>query len=166
MLRASKHFDGAGLEFGVDRDTTLTLNRTAKADSMYKFKATLEAIQSACMWPADRIADSANPAASRLCPRCGLKDESSFHCFWECCKNLEIDDEAVTSTENLKYQAGADVEHQCMWLRGILPADLVHIPQEHEPPSRVIPTVVSSTEPNRHRTIWLWGLLWGWLWWT
>ena len=133
LQRAAHHYDGGGLHRGVDWDSSLALIRNAKADEHYKFKATLEAICSACMWPAARVAEC-NPSASGICQRCtqGVP-ETSFHQFWECQANHGLGIPAIDDTDNLRYQAGIDESHPCLWMRGLLPLGLVAIPPEHEP---------------------------------
>ena len=55
--------------------------------------------------------------------------------------NADIDHPDVKDTQNLCYQAGIDEQHQCLWQRGLLPMDLVHIPPNHEPHTGAIPII-------------------------
>ena len=120
LERASQHFDGAGLDGGVDWDSTLHIIRNAKKENMLKIKSVLESIMSACMWPLCRI-HAINPNVAKLCPRCGAREEDSWHCYWGCHKNAEIDSPSMRDTQNLAHQALSDGANECMWLRGLLP---------------------------------------------
>ena len=44
LTRASEHFDGLGMQNGIDWDSSLKIIRNAKAENMLKTKTTLEAI--------------------------------------------------------------------------------------------------------------------------
>ena len=64
------------------------------------------------------VFSSSGRYSSSLCPRCGLKEESSFHQLWECRANEEI------PGVKLELLLGAREHHQeapCFWLRGLPP---------------------------------------------
>ena len=65
---------------------------------------------------------------------------TSFHCYWECPSNNEIDDPIIQDTANLAHTAAIGaVEYPCLWYRGILPKNLVSLPPGTEPPDRPNP---------------------------
>ena len=54
MFRASTHYDGKGLEFGVEWHITLSKLRSLRKKN-YVASCALESIMSACNWPQARI---------------------------------------------------------------------------------------------------------------
>jgi len=137
LLRAAKHYNGKGIERGIDTTNTLRHIRNIKTKTIvnYQYKAALETIMSACSWPASRI-KTLNPLYDDLCPRCGIAVETDFHAFWECRCNSDIDHEYVSKTQNLLEQARSNHEqYPAMWLRGILPRGFTDVPQPHNVPT-------------------------------
>ena len=138
---------GRGLQSGVHWQSTLKLHKrltgssamchddddyTAMEDQQQEqwppaAASWLELFLTAGYWTNERV-HRAQPSASAACPRCGYHTEDAFHLLWSCPKNRLILDEKVTSTQALLEQARDGVgEHPCLWLRGILPMDLLHI---------------------------------------
>ena len=106
---------------GIDYHNTMSVLRSLK-DTHYAFKCALETIMPAGAWPYARIHEH-KPSVSPLCPRYGQACDSSLHCFWQCPATELIEDETVSSTENLWVAAEkASVDEHCLWLRGILPS--------------------------------------------
>ena len=61
-------------------------------------------------------------------------EEDDLQQFWCCPANVDIDDEAVSKTQNLIPSALAQAEHlPCLWFRGILPASLTSIDPQFAP---------------------------------
>ena len=88
------------------------------------------------MWPSLRI-HQMQPQLSPLCVRCTQnRRDSLFHMCWECPGNLEIDHPAIHDTNNLAHTAAVGChDYPCLWLRGILPSNLVALPPGNEPPA-------------------------------
>ena len=137
LERAAKHYNGKGIENGIDTTNTLRHIRNIKTKTIvnYQYKAALETIMSACSWPASRI-KTLNPLYDDICPRCGNAVETDFHAFWECRCNHDIDHEYVSNTQNLCEQARNHQEqYPAMWLRGILPKCFTDVPAPHNIPT-------------------------------
>lgn len=82
-------------------------------------------------WPSARVAASkCSDDFSALCPRCGLEPETDLHFLWTCPANGSLTDVAVTSSNKNIDQAVQQVyEYPCLWLRRILPKELVWAPE-------------------------------------
>lgn len=134
LVRASKHYNGYGIQLGIDWETTLRYVRTLrKIPSEYPQQAALETIMCAACWPAQRIHES-YPSFPVICPRCNLASESDLHVFWMCPANAAIEDAAVSSTQALIPQAVFEASSKpCMWLRGLLPSSTI-LPSLPSPP--------------------------------
>ena len=78
-------------------------------------------------WPQARYATLRSDVSAK-CQRCGLEDETAFHLLWGCRCNADIADHRVQDTQALYGQACEHAVHfPCLWLRGILPRELVAI---------------------------------------
>ena len=142
LVRAADHYLGKGLEFGLHYNATMAWLRNLKSHH-YNSKCLLETILSGATWPADRI-HNAYPEHSPLCPRCGLEPEDALHCFWTCQENANIDEHVVKKTQHLIQTAKTSSnEHPCLWLRGLLPANLINIPPDAEPLSSLDITYIN-----------------------
>ena len=145
--RAAEFESGRGLENGVHWHSTLQLHRRlskvqsrdpeemevaqleeeAEAEWPSFARSWLELFLASGYWTNERAARS-NPAADRACPRCGYHSETALHWLWLCPKNRLIADARVQSTQDLISQAvDGEHSHPCLWLRGMLPLDLVHV---------------------------------------
>ena len=82
---AALHYNGLGMQSGVDFENTLRHPRAIKLDNTtsFQYRAAIETIMAAGSWPADRIM-SIDPNHDNMCKRCGKKVETDFHVFWEC----------------------------------------------------------------------------------
>ena len=135
--RAGQHFNGKGIEAGVDMNTTLSLVRKyAKEPDMYSFRCAIETVIAGACWPASRVAEI-HPHFELTCPRCGALVEDSLHTFYLCPSNNNIEDPAVSQTQTLIQAAVAEAEsYPCLWFRGVLPASLAPVPEiEYWPPA-------------------------------
>ena len=146
--RAAGFEAGSGLEHGVHWHATLQLHKKlskspprdiedsevaqleddADEDEWTSSSLSwLEVFLTGGYWTNERAA-RANPSAVRSCPRCGYHTETALHWLWLCPKNRLIPDRRVQSTQTLISQAvEGERTHSCLWLRGLLPLDLVHI---------------------------------------
>jgi len=129
LPRAAQHYNGLGMQEGIDADNTIRYLRTLKSDSNvdYGYKAMLETIMSGAMWPATRIA-SIRPLFCTLCPRCQLEPETPLHTFWTCPCNKQIDEPIIQNTDKyIQYAVQEEHVYPCLWFRGILPKKFTDI---------------------------------------
>ena len=151
---ASASWQGKGLEHGVDWAASLALHNHLSAtllarrdddntseqsnlvngvmDSQLEVWSDhaltwLELLLTGGYWTNDRAAEVHGvPARCTRC-RAGLP-ETPFHLLWGCEANAHIDDERVSSTQELIEQARNGLaEVPCLWLRGLLPRFLVPV---------------------------------------
>ena len=149
LPRASLHYDGLGIQGGINWEYTLRFVRTLRLKPIhYCIQAALETVMCAACWPAQRIHDI-NTQFSPICPRCLNGPETSTHTFWECKANEEIEDEAVTSTQSLVPTALLRAsELPCLWLRGLLPESLLDTDAIPTPPDLPNIQVIGNPEAN------------------
>ena len=99
LQRASTHYNGKGMDKGIDIDSTLRYIRNIKSDKTndisYQYKACLETVIVAGCWPAARIA-LCSPSHPTVCARCGQSSEDCLHVFWTCPCNRDFTHEDVT----------------------------------------------------------------------
>ena len=149
LVEAAQHYDGKGIEQGIDWDITLRYIRGMRQDKKkrhdnYNAICTIETIMAAGCWPADRVS-KINPLVSNICPRCNRAIEDSLHTFWSCPANAEIDDDRVTNTQCLIGSAQEHAaEFPCLWLRGILPFSLSHPIPIPEPQTDAIAIILGD----------------------
>jgi hypothetical protein len=95
---AAKHYNGQGVQNGVDVENSLRTIRAIKGKSTAecKFKAALETVTSAGSWPASRI-NNIDSSFSPECPRCGHPKVDDLHTYWLCPCNSNIDEISVSS---------------------------------------------------------------------
>ena len=67
--RARHHFNGKGIERGIDWDATLKTIKAHKSPEQYPFKCALETIVAGATWPLSRITNF--QVTDTLCTRCG-----------------------------------------------------------------------------------------------
>ncbi len=135
VKRAADHYDGKGMQHGIDVNSTIRHIRDLKTnyEIAYQFKAALETLIAGACWTAVRI-NAIHPDFSDLCPRCKLEPETSLHAFWTCKCNEQIDTAEVQNTQALiKFAKAGAVDEPCLWLRGILPSKYTNIDPEHKP---------------------------------
>ena len=143
---AANFYDGTGLQHGVHWQSTLSLHKRLsksqclpeeeqqlmeleeQADTLPSTALSwLELFLSGGFWPNAR-ATQANICANSACPRCGFAREDSLHFFWTCPKNRTVLDPRVKLTQTLVTQAvDGSKEAPCLWLRGMLPLNMLHI---------------------------------------
>ena len=135
LTRAALHYNGKGMEGGIDTDITFRHLKSRKDfyDSDLQYKAALETILSGCTWPNERVHE-AFPHVDNICTRCNGAVDSALHCFWTCPCNANFEHEAVTSTQKLVAQAAKEAaDYPCLWLRGILPSKFTTLDPIHDP---------------------------------
>ena len=121
IKKASEHYCGAGIQDGIDWDSSLSLVRNIKCNitHKYKLKCTVESVMSGSCWPGSRI-NEIYPEVSPQCSRCNHPCESALHTFWQCPANDLIDNEAIRNTNYLGQRASNNADElPCLWLRGV-----------------------------------------------
>ena len=117
-MKAAEHYNGKGLQHGIDTSNTHRHIRSTKtkSDTSYQYKAAVEPIMSACSHPAARI-KTINPFHDDICTRCGKAVETDFHVFWQCPCDEEIDHGYVSKSWYLCQQAVDNHEQHllCGW---------------------------------------------------
>ena len=157
-MEASRFEHGLGLHKGVHWQSTLKLHRrlTGKIsldnlDDEYDAlegqqneqwppaaASWLELFLTAGYWTNGRV-NRAQPSAIASCPRCGFHTEDAEHLIWTCPRNRDIIDPKVADTQCLVQQAREGIaSHPCLWLRGLLPLDLLHINKPFPDTSQLI----------------------------
>ena len=120
-IKASKHFEGSGLENGVDFIVFLKLRRGLRRAGLPQEAGLLEYIHQAGVWPATRLTRD-REAELVFCPRCKRAPETFMHRYCRCPCNHDIEDSRVTDTTGLEAQALAAPEgERCFWARGLVP---------------------------------------------
>ena len=131
--KASEHFDGTGMEDGVElrplKHHLASLERKGQLDK----HAALSVVAAGAAWPRTRKF-AAELQTTEMCSRCGEEPEDTLHFFWTCKCNALINDQAVRSTQHMVPPAVADTEGRCWWTRGITPKsrypDVPQVPDE------------------------------------
>ena len=139
LKAAASHYNGKGIENGIDVDSTLRALRGLKDNKPhhYQLKCSIESVLAASTWPAARVNEIHNSFPS-VCPRCDICEETALHAFWQCQANANIDEESVSSSQCLCERATVDsLDIPCLWLRGILPDHLTNIDASHRPPDEL-----------------------------
>ena len=128
--RTAKHFEGGGLQDGVDWGATLQLLRSLRRNKRGKEPrwpeafalsrvAALETLLVGASWPQTRVF-AAYPSVSPVCRVCGLEDSDSLHCFYNCdfVNTLDVSDiQDANHLIPLANQQSTDLP--CLWFRGI-----------------------------------------------
>ncbi len=131
--RASRHFDGKGIQLGIEWASTLSLTysmRRSKSQWVTCLLAALETIMAVASWPQSRIGNIFEDATS-ACVLCGAPIADSHHVLWDCPCINNIDDEAISGTNHLARRANQEVhEYPCYWLRGIMPKPFATNPED------------------------------------
>ncbi len=128
-LRASEHYDGAGIEYGVDWHTTLCLLHGLRKHKLNACVGALETVLAGACWPESRV-HQAFPHVPETCSLCGRGPANSMHVFWGCeiINNWDLD--VIRSTQPLIARAlNEGLRYPCLWIRGIMPHNLTSVPQ-------------------------------------
>ncbi len=148
LHRASTHYNGLGIQEGIDFHSTMYVLRTLKDTKYplkYPLKCALETVISAGAWPEDRI-HQIHPSVSAQCKRCGGPVDDALHTFWLCPANEHIEDRAVETTQCLIPAAQQlSVEYPCLWLRGILPSKFTDIDPQYDPSNELSVTYINNS---------------------
>jgi len=135
LKNAALHYNGLGIQDGIDLDSTLSLTRSLDQSKPAQFqtKCAVETVLSAGAWPAERV-HSIHPSFPSTCNRCGHSNETALHTYWECPANSNIEHDAVINTQYLCERAiQRSHELPCLWLRGLLPSHLTVVDPIHDP---------------------------------
>ena len=152
--KAANSYLGGGMEKGIDWTASLALHKHVSAlersfdtnddgshdaqllelvdstqDEVWHDNALtwLELFLTAGYWTNER-ASKVHPVGP-YCTRCSRGQlETPMHLLWECEANKDLDDERVSSTQELIPHAQEAAElYPCLWLRGLLPNLLVTV---------------------------------------
>ena len=129
---------GRGLELGGPHPCSFALLHKwrASGDDAAQLCGLLECILCAGVWTPARV-NQCYPEVSCACPLCGRAMADAYHLFWTCPKLDDLHLPEVDASSDLCYHADANVyQHPCLWLRGLLPADLL-VPQFPPPPGKM-----------------------------
>ncbi len=139
--RVSQHFDGKGIEKGVDFEVTFSLLRAYRRNKSGKEPrwkpeyaesraAALETAFSGSLWPQSRVSD-AFPDVSNECLWCGEPRADSLHDIYLCPHLFESEDSSILETNDLVEEAIEKANsNPCLWFRGIATIDLTQLPEE------------------------------------
>ena len=139
--RVSQHFDGKGIEKGVDFGVTFSLLRAYRRNKSGKEPrwkpeyaesraAALETAFSGSLWPQSRVSD-AFPDVSNECLRCAEPHADSLHDIYLCPHLFESEDSSILETNDLVEEAIEKANsNPCLWFRGIATIDLTQLPEE------------------------------------
>ncbi len=142
LPRASLHYDGLGIQFGIDFDSTLQVLRALRRNRDGKEKrwaddfassrsAALETILTGASWPQARIASCFN-GESAACLLCGHPFADALHTYYLCPVVNAFDDDNVQDTNDLAIDAVSHADtYPCMYFRGPMPTACTQLPDEH-----------------------------------
>ena len=146
LQKASEHYNGKGIQNGMDWEISLSLTRALNKPDQYNHKCTIDTIMCGATWPNSRVHE-AFPDVSERCVRCGAERDCAFHCFWECPANENISSDAIQKTQYLRETAKTKIDEEpCLWLRGLLPSHFTQIEPEFLPREDLF---VVSTNPDK-----------------
>ena len=102
--RASRHYDGKGIELGVEWSCTSSITytmRLSRTQWVTCLLAALETVMAGASWPQARVGDISQDVQP-TCLLCGVPIGDSLHVSWNCpCVNA-FDDEAISKTTILR----------------------------------------------------------------
>ncbi len=126
--QASHFHNGAGIVGTPDTTVLRQKLRSWKARGDFTKSGACEAAVTAATWTRARK-HQVEPSIDPICPACGGAAETDAHRIWGCRAHKQ--DTVYAATDHLRARALADcTSNPALWLRGIVPADLVEI----EPP--------------------------------
>ena len=130
---ASVSYCAKGLEHGAPNfgPASKAYDKLIK-QSMPDAAKALETIVTNRSWPGQRLMDEEVSVDDEhiKCARCGIAVETPLHRRWQCPANDHIDHWSIKATRHLRVLAAEDTASACLWLRGILPANLIAKPTE------------------------------------
>ena len=135
--KAVKHHLGGGLEQGANFEAAKKLRKKLLNEDKPMAAALMDTIVAAGVWTNHRCFQ-AGYNVSPKCILCGAQDDSEYHRLWVCPKILSSDHEDIVASNHLCYHARAPaahdpkpaaLRHECFWLRGIIQADWLKIPE-------------------------------------
>ena len=103
-IRASRHFDGGGIEYNIDWNATLAVLRSLRKGKHTAQYAALETVMAGACWPIARVHE-AFPNVDPICEFCGLDTGDSLHVFWGCDSIAAYDNEFIHDSNNLRPRA-------------------------------------------------------------
>ena len=118
---AAPHFLGGGLAHGTPSlEPARSARRWLAKRERYAEVKALDCVICGGVWAGCRS------GVDMTCMRCGEADVTMFHQYWSCSKLASHNDDAVRKTNWMQSLFAANpVELECLWGRGILPANLL-----------------------------------------
>ena len=147
LQRASKHYNGKGIQNGIDWATTLGyLNKFRKRGEIDRANA-METIISGACWPQARVAEI-HPEVSPMCQYCFSEPEDALHFFWTCPRHSACEAEEVAESQDLIELAIEDgQDNPSKWYRGIMSSSDISIGSDMEPTDQSIYVLKSNNLP-------------------
>ena len=125
---ASRFFESAGLERGVDLSVPKSLLKRFQDEGRHSDYGLLSAVCVGDLWPAARRS-AQGMLSDPTCPRCGKAPETLTHRHWQCEANSLILEPEVVSTQSLCERAMSESETTpCFWNRGTVPMEWTVLP--------------------------------------
>ncbi len=119
--RAAQHYDGKGIQDGIEWSYTLTVMyswRKSKDSWVASLLAALETLMAGAAWPQARVGDIFQDQPT-ICSLCGEYRADSLHEYWNCAHVNSIQDQNISRSNKLIPKANREaVEMPCYWLRG------------------------------------------------
>ena len=145
--RASKHYNGKGIEHGIDWATTLKyVNKLRKRGEIDRANA-METIISGACWPQARVAEI-HPEVSPDCPHCLAEPEDALHFFWTCPRHDACEAEEVVETQKLVIKAVAEgQDNPALWCRAVQGLKGIAISRDIEPSDQFIYVLKGNNLP-------------------
>ena len=123
---AAAHFNGKGLHAGVAYEFSMHVLKSYRKQLIYDRAAALKTIMSGACWaPMRKFQAGLIDYDATVCPLCHEMGVDDYHQFWGCQALDACEWPEVSSTNYLAPLASEGVgDLPCLWLRGLLPADM------------------------------------------
>jgi len=141
---ASTHvLNGKGLYHGIDYNLTICVLRKYRKLLAYDKAAALETILCGACWsPQRKFLAGLTSADLSVCVLCGANECDDYHQFWSCPSLATSTWPEVESTNYLVPAAASGMrDFPCLWLRGLLPSELLVTRDHPIPPPRSVDNV-------------------------
>ncbi len=131
--RAARHYDGKGLEKGVEWCYTLRRVyswKKSKDSWVASLFAALETLMAGAAWPQARVGNIFADEPIH-CLLYGAPLADSLHVLWRCPFVNCIDDHNILKSNKLIPKANSEAaDMPCYWLRGLMPKEMGQVPED------------------------------------